>query len=116
LCAERRADFYVFVPVLARPGFGLPGALGTVPLAAAGFFLSALGLLGSRLLLFCPFAIAVLQLGHQRAATNNRLSGSAPAIETARLSTPQRLISPREKQTLCTRQATKRCLLRARHG
>jgi hypothetical protein len=63
---EDRKNFYVLLSVLARPGFGLPSALGTVPLAAAGFFLSALGFFGSRLLLFCPFAIAVLHLGHQR--------------------------------------------------
>jgi hypothetical protein len=79
---EGRKNSYVFVPVLARPGFGLLSALGTVPLAAAGFFLSALGFLGSRLLLFCPFAIAVLHLAHQRAVTNNKPTGNAPAIET----------------------------------
>ena len=40
---------YFLLPAVAAPGFGLAGALDAVP---AVFFLSALGFLGSRLLLF----------------------------------------------------------------
>jgi len=40
------------VPAVVAPGFGLAGALGTVPADARFFFLSALGFLASRLLLF----------------------------------------------------------------
>jgi hypothetical protein len=49
--------FYFLLPAVAAPGFGLAGVLDSVP---AAFFLSDLGFLGSRLLLFRPFAIAVL--------------------------------------------------------
>jgi hypothetical protein len=44
--------FYFLVSASAAPGFGFAGALGTVPVDARVFFLSALGFLGSRLLLF----------------------------------------------------------------
>jgi hypothetical protein len=39
-------------PALAAPGFGFAEALGAAPVDASGFFFSALGFLGSRLLLF----------------------------------------------------------------
>jgi hypothetical protein len=57
-----------------------------VPLDAGGFFLSALGFLASRLLRFCPFAITALPSRSPRAAPDHKRSGSAPATETARLS------------------------------
>jgi hypothetical protein len=41
--------FYFLLPAVAAPGFGLAGVLDSVP---AAFFLSDLGFLGSRLLLF----------------------------------------------------------------
>ena len=44
-----RSILYFLLPAVAAPGFGLAGALDAVP---AVFFLSALGFLGSRLLLF----------------------------------------------------------------
>ena len=44
--------FYFVVSALAAPGFGFAGALGTIPVGARVFFLSALGFLASRLLLF----------------------------------------------------------------
>jgi hypothetical protein len=44
--------FYFLVSALAAPGFGFVGAVGTVPADAGTFFLSALGFLASRLLLF----------------------------------------------------------------
>ena len=47
-----KSIFYFVVSALAAPGFGFAGALGTVPVDARGFFLSALGFLASRLLLF----------------------------------------------------------------
>jgi hypothetical protein len=74
---------YFLLPVVAEPVFGLPGALGTVPADARVFFLSALGFLASRLLLFWPFAIAVLL---SRTLGDNRPTDGAPAIETARRS------------------------------
>jgi hypothetical protein len=43
---------YFLLPVVPEPVFGLPGVLGTVPADARVFFLSALGFLASRLLLF----------------------------------------------------------------
>ena len=57
-----RSIFYFLVSAVAAPGFGFVGALGTVPADARTFFLSALGFLASRLLLFGPFAIAGLPL------------------------------------------------------
>ena len=57
---SRKSLFYVLVFVFAPPGFGLASALGAVPAVAKAFFLSALGFLGSRLLLFLPFAMAGL--------------------------------------------------------
>jgi hypothetical protein len=50
--ALRNPIFYFLVSALAAPGFGFAGALGTVPVDARVFFLSALGFLASRLLLF----------------------------------------------------------------
>ena len=47
-----KSIFYFLVFALAAPGFGFAGALGTVPADAGTFFLSALGFLASRLLLF----------------------------------------------------------------
>jgi hypothetical protein len=47
-----KSIFYFLVSALAAPGFGFAGALGTVPVDARVFFLSALGFLASRLLLF----------------------------------------------------------------
>ena len=47
-----RSTFYFLVSALAEVAFGFVGALGTVPADARTFFLSALGFLGSRLLLF----------------------------------------------------------------
>ena len=44
--------FYFLVSAFAAPGFGLAGALGTVAVDARIFFLSDLGFLASRLLLF----------------------------------------------------------------
>jgi hypothetical protein len=44
-----RNPSYFLLPAVAAPGFGLAAALDSGP---AGFFLSALGFLGSRLLLF----------------------------------------------------------------
>jgi hypothetical protein len=44
--------FYFLVSAIAAPGFGFAGALGTVPVDARAFFLSALGFLASRLLRF----------------------------------------------------------------
>jgi len=43
---------YPLLLAVAEPGFGLAGALGTVAADATTFFLSALGFLASRLLLF----------------------------------------------------------------
>ena len=50
---------YFLLPAVAAPAFGLADAPAPTPTVAGGFFLSALGFFGSRLLLFCPFAIAV---------------------------------------------------------
>jgi hypothetical protein len=47
-----RSAVYFLLPAVAEPGLGLAGALGTVPAVANVFFLSALGFLASRLLLF----------------------------------------------------------------
>ena len=47
-----RFIFYFLASALAAPGFGFAGALGTVVADARTFFLSALGFLVSRLLLF----------------------------------------------------------------
>jgi hypothetical protein len=47
-----RSIFYFLVSAFAAPGFGLAGAFGTVEVDARIFFLSALGFLASRLLLF----------------------------------------------------------------
>jgi hypothetical protein len=47
-----KSIFYFLVAPLAAPGFGFAGALGTVLADARTFFLSALGFLASRLLLF----------------------------------------------------------------
>jgi hypothetical protein len=47
-----RSIFYFSVSALAAPRFGFAGALGAVPADAGTFFLSALGFLASRLLLF----------------------------------------------------------------
>ena len=43
---------YFLVSAFPAPGFGLAGALGALPAEARIFFLSALGFLASRLLLF----------------------------------------------------------------
>ena len=50
--APPKSIFYFLVSALAAPGFGFAGALGTVLVGARTFFLSALGFLASRLLLF----------------------------------------------------------------
>jgi hypothetical protein len=47
-----RSIFYFLVSAFAPPGCGLESALGVVPVDARVFFLSALGFLASRLLLF----------------------------------------------------------------
>jgi hypothetical protein len=47
-----KSILYFLVSALAALGFGFVGALGTVPVDARVFFLSALGFLASRLLLF----------------------------------------------------------------
>ena len=47
-----KSILYFLVSALAAPGFGFAGALGTVPVDARVIFLSALGFLASRLLLF----------------------------------------------------------------
>ena len=44
--------FYFLLPAVAAPGFGFASAFGTVLVDATIFFLSALGFLASRLLLF----------------------------------------------------------------
>ena len=47
-----RSIFYFSVSAFAAPGFGLADAFGTLEVDARIFFLSALGFLASRLLLF----------------------------------------------------------------
>jgi hypothetical protein len=49
---RRRYILYFLVSAFLAPGFGLAGALGALPADARIFFLSALGFLASRLLLF----------------------------------------------------------------
>jgi hypothetical protein len=49
---RRRYILYFLVSAFPAPGFGLAGALGALPAGARIFFLSALGFLASRLLLF----------------------------------------------------------------
>jgi hypothetical protein len=55
------------LPAVAAPALGLAGAPAPRPAVAGVFFLAALGFFGSRLLLFCPFAIAVLPCSRQLA-------------------------------------------------
>jgi uncharacterized membrane protein YtjA (UPF0391 family) len=47
-----KSIFYFLVSALAASGFGFAGVLGTVPVDARVFFLSALVFLASQLLLF----------------------------------------------------------------
>jgi hypothetical protein len=49
---RRRYILYFLVSAFPAPGFGLAGALSGLPADARIFFLSALGFLASRLLLF----------------------------------------------------------------
>src|SRR3954449_11397632 len=55
-----RSGSYFRFSTAGAAAFGLANALDTVPGGGAAFFLSALGFLASRLVLFWPFAIAVL--------------------------------------------------------
>ena len=50
--APPKSIFYFLVSAFAAPGFGLASGLGPVPADARTFFLSVLGFLASRLLLF----------------------------------------------------------------
>src|SRR3954447_3550025 len=55
-----RSGCYFRFSTAGAAAFGLANALDTVPGGGASFFLSALGFLASRLVLFWPFAITVL--------------------------------------------------------
>src|SRR5437764_14486083 len=55
-----RSGSYFRFSIAGAAAFGLANALDTVPGGGAAFFLSALGFLASRLVLFWPFAITVL--------------------------------------------------------
>src|SRR3954470_879349 len=55
-----RSGSYFRFSTAGAAAFGLANALDTVPGGGASFFLSALGFLASRLVLFWPFAITVL--------------------------------------------------------
>src|SRR3954449_5822530 len=57
---ELRSTFYFRFSTAGAAVFGLANALATVPGGGASFFLSALGFLASRLVLFWPLAITVL--------------------------------------------------------
>src|SRR4051794_33984081 len=61
--ASLRSGSYFRFSTAGAAAFGLANALDTVPGGGAGFFLSALGFLASRLVLFWPLAITVLPSG-----------------------------------------------------
>src|SRR4051794_14994300 len=71
-----RSGSYFRFSTAGAAAFGLANALATVPGGGASFFLSALGFLVSRLVLFWPFAITILPSGCCRELP---IVGSPPA-------------------------------------
>src|SRR3954451_23299580 len=61
--ASLRSGSYFRFSTAGAAAFGLANALDTVPGGGAGFFLSVLGFVASRLVLFWPLAITVLPSG-----------------------------------------------------